>query len=325
MMRRLLLGHLPVVICAFAVGVVCWGPVVSVYASYVTKPGGAASFYQTIEDDGVAVTQRPTFNIIGGTVADDAGNSRTNITLAGGGNVTTSATLTTGLPVVGNGTVDVDIGTRSGNTTEYMNGDGGGYTSGNCAEFDANGNITDSGAGCGSGGGVSGWVLVDTDTVSGASQIFLEGMDTSASRWMVNLYNLVLSAAAQLELEVSTDTGSSFETTSYQTYSLRYSSSQGTSAITNSVNATTELNLTGNGGIGSASTDSFGGRLYIWNPGSTALYKLFEGSAQFMSASTSQLAFFGGSWSSAAAIDSLRVIPQSGTVTGTGRLYKWQD
>lgn len=148
----LLMRHLPLWISVAALVMVCWGPITNVVASTIGKPGGAASNYQTIEDDGVAVTQRPIFNIIGGTVADDAGNSRTNITFAAGGNVTTSATLTAGLPVIGNAGVDVDIGTRSGNTTEYATSDST-LANGNCVEVDANGNLTDSGAACGGGGG----------------------------------------------------------------------------------------------------------------------------------------------------------------------------
>lgn len=174
-----IMRHFPIWIALAALGMACWGPVERVYASYINKPGGGSgSNYQTIEDEGVALTQRPTFNFIGGTIAatDDAGNNRTNVTVsgAGSGNVTTSATLTAGLPVIGNGTVDVDIGTRSGNTTEYMNGDGGGYGSGNCAEFDANGNITDSGAGCGGGSSV-----IDAATmVRAASQSITISTDT---------------------------------------------------------------------------------------------------------------------------------------------------
>jgi len=47
---------------------------------------GAGGFYQTIQDEGVGVTQRPIFNFIGaGVVAtDDAGNNRTNVTITAG-------------------------------------------------------------------------------------------------------------------------------------------------------------------------------------------------------------------------------------------------
>jgi len=43
--------------------------------------GGGSIFYQTVEANGLAVTQRDTINFIGGTVADNSGSSRTDVTL----------------------------------------------------------------------------------------------------------------------------------------------------------------------------------------------------------------------------------------------------
>jgi hypothetical protein len=59
--------------------------------------GAASTFYQTIQDAGTPVTQRPTFNFVDGsnatvTVADDAGNNRTNITVAASTTIDASAT-----------------------------------------------------------------------------------------------------------------------------------------------------------------------------------------------------------------------------------------
>lgn len=62
------------------------------------------------------------------------------------------ATLTANGPVLGNGTSPVTQGTRSGNTTVFGTTSGS-LVSGNCAEFDADGNIIDSGSPCGGGGG----------------------------------------------------------------------------------------------------------------------------------------------------------------------------
>jgi len=44
-------------------------------------------FYQTMQDEGVALPQQPTLNFIGPivTVTDDPGNNRTNVTITGGG------------------------------------------------------------------------------------------------------------------------------------------------------------------------------------------------------------------------------------------------
>jgi len=54
-------------------------------------PAPATNFYQTIQDEGIALPQQPTFNFIGPivTAVDDPANNRTNITIAGGASVDT--------------------------------------------------------------------------------------------------------------------------------------------------------------------------------------------------------------------------------------------
>jgi hypothetical protein len=56
---------------------------------------GAASGYDTIQEEGVAVTQRTILNFIGATVtaADDAGNTRTNVTITSGSSTNAFETI----------------------------------------------------------------------------------------------------------------------------------------------------------------------------------------------------------------------------------------
>lgn len=75
--------------------------------------GGSGSYYQTVKDNGSAMTQRAALNLIGGTdialtIADDAGNGETDVTIAftGSGSGSTPyslcqgrLTLTSGTPV----------------------------------------------------------------------------------------------------------------------------------------------------------------------------------------------------------------------------------
>ena len=95
---------------------------------------------------------------ITGTGALTSGSTAAGFTLALGtstltGNVpvnhggTGAATFATGVPLVGNGTSPLSSGTVSGNTTKFVT-QGLAQTSGTCAQYDANGNITSSGAGC---------------------------------------------------------------------------------------------------------------------------------------------------------------------------------
>lgn len=67
------------------------------------------------------------------------------------GVITSSAALAAGNPVIGGGAgVVPTTGTRSGNTTVFGTTSGA-LTSGHCPQFDASGNIVDSGAPCGTG------------------------------------------------------------------------------------------------------------------------------------------------------------------------------
>ena len=69
------------------------------------------------------------------------------ICLAAGGVVTTPATLTAGLPIIGNGAQTVVTGTKSGNTTNFATVSGS-FTSGHCIGIDGSGNFIDQGGAC---------------------------------------------------------------------------------------------------------------------------------------------------------------------------------
>ena len=78
------------------------------------------------------------------------------------------AAATTGsanTPLFNNGSGGFTNGTRSGNTTEVATASGT-LTSGDCAKFDANGNVVDNGATCGGGGGTLNEWLTFTGAVT---------------------------------------------------------------------------------------------------------------------------------------------------------------
>jgi hypothetical protein len=72
------------------------------------------------------------------------------VVVANGGTGTTS--LTANAPLLGNGTSAIATGTRSGSTTVFATASGT-LTSGDCAKFDASGNVADAGGPCGISGG----------------------------------------------------------------------------------------------------------------------------------------------------------------------------
>lgn len=70
----------------------------------------------------------------------------------GSGGFTAVGNLTTGLPLIGQGTGTPTQGTRSGNTTKFATSNGT-LTNGNCVSLDASGNYVDAGGPCTVGGG----------------------------------------------------------------------------------------------------------------------------------------------------------------------------
>jgi hypothetical protein len=81
-------------------------------------------------------------------VQNAVGGSVSPVTKGGTG----QTSFTPNLPLIGNGTSPIAQGTASGNTTSFATTNGG-LTSGNCAKFDALGNVVDAGQPCGVGGG----------------------------------------------------------------------------------------------------------------------------------------------------------------------------
>lgn len=61
---------------------------------WATLPGGDGVGYDEVQDNGTPLTKRAKLNIIGATVADDAGDSRTNVTIRGGSFYLTLGTIT---------------------------------------------------------------------------------------------------------------------------------------------------------------------------------------------------------------------------------------
>lgn len=83
--------------------------------------------------------------------------------------IASSAALTANAPVIGGGAgVAPTVGTRSGNTTTFATTTGT-LTSGNCAKFDASGNIVDAATTCGGGGGSGTVTSVSVTTANGVS------------------------------------------------------------------------------------------------------------------------------------------------------------
>ena len=181
------------------------------------------------------------------------------------GNASTASALsqsvTLGLPVIGAGT-GITTGTKSGNTTAFVTTTGV-LSNGDCVKIDANGNMVDAGAACGTGGGGG---ALPSPTPSGA---ILQANGTS---WTANA-NLV--GPVNIGTPSITDTGVALQATgSYAGYfqSILQNTSNNSVASTDVVvnnNLGTANTYYGDFGINS-STFSGSGSLAL--PNATYLY-----------------------------------------------------
>jgi hypothetical protein len=113
-------------------------------------PAQLSTYIQSlISGDCVVVANVITCAKINGNTFPASGTSGGIPYFSGANAISSSAALTANLPVIGGGAgVAPSVGTRSGNTTSFGTTSGA-LTNGNCAKFDASGNIVDNGAVCG--------------------------------------------------------------------------------------------------------------------------------------------------------------------------------
>lgn len=101
-----------------------------------------------LETDGVKNGSQTELNLVAGTnitlTDDGVGGVTIDATAGGTGTVTHTGALTADLPVFGNGTADIKVGTKSGNTNELATSTGV-KTGGHLATWDSGGNLQDGG------------------------------------------------------------------------------------------------------------------------------------------------------------------------------------
>lgn len=94
--------------------------------------------------------------VANGGTALSSGTSGGVLAYTASGTLASSGALTANLPVIGGGAGAVpSVGSRTGNTTAFATSTGS-LTNGDCAKWDASGNIVDAGSACGSGSGGGG-------------------------------------------------------------------------------------------------------------------------------------------------------------------------
>jgi hypothetical protein len=157
-----------------------------------------------------------------------------------------------------------------------------------------------------------------TVTVSTASSLALTSCITSSNTdYQIRLDNIQLSAAAVLYLQVSTNNGSTWDTSS--TYlSAEYANSYSTSsAAPLQASSTSGFELVQGTGAATSATHTVNGSLTLTHPLSTTTYKTFQGLLNAPVGGNGFQLVDGGEYQNANAINAVQLIPASGTITGT--------
>lgn len=128
----------------------------------------ATGYVKVTTGTGVPSSQAVPIPVADGGTGLTSGTSGGVLAYTASGTLASSGALTANLPVIGGGAgVAPTVGTRSGNTTQYVTTTGT-QTSGDCVKIDANGNHVANGSACGGGGGSSETVGVVASDVTHA-------------------------------------------------------------------------------------------------------------------------------------------------------------
>lgn len=193
------------------------------------------------------------------------------------GGVTTGVTLTSNLPVIGAGSGAVAVGTRSGNTTQYVTTTGA-QTSGDCVKIDANGNHVANGSACG--GGSGGLVLVEQRTASASATLnFTSCISSTYDEYLIEFVQVIpASNNVAFLMRVSTDAGSNYiSATDYSSWTMRFSSG---GAAFDGASGATAIDLTKGGKVTDSANYGVNGHIRLFNP-LGAIYKVVSGQLAF--------------------------------------------
>lgn len=157
-----------------------------------------------------------------------------------------------------------------------------------------------------------GLVLIDTDTVSAASEAELVGMDSTYDEYIIETMNCTLSATTPLNLQASTNSG-----TSYLSGSSDYNYILGVSAGNND---SSSAQITDN--MKSPSNVLGQIKVNVFNPSDSSNHKNIRVDATFED-NNDRLANSSASVrvQTNTAINAIRIYPGTGTISGTFKLY----
>lgn len=175
--------------------------------------------------------------------------------------------------------------------------------------------------GCGGGGGGGGVVLVEQYTASASAALnFTTGITSTYDEYLFEFVNVVPASNSDLKILVSTNGGSSWDTSNVYRWQNATAWSAGTGQ--NSGGTATAWLLRGSNST-LTSGGAYNGSIRLYDPRSASLNKTFSGQILIDDNSLGLLIFqWAGTWRTATAVNAIQVSFASGNIaSGKVRLY----
>lgn len=167
-----------------------------------------------------------------------------------------------------------------------------------------------------------GLVLLESVTVEDVASIDMENWYSAEyDEYQIEIIGLTVATdAVDIYMLLSTDGGSTWESTNYNGVIHRFYETPGDNAINM---GTSEFNLTtGASDLGNDANFTFNGSYKLFHPGDTSKYKMIYGNCNFINQNTQLLSITSsGYWADTTAVNAFQIIAESGNITGSVRVY----
>lgn len=175
----------------------------------------------------------------------------------------------------------------------------------------------------GSGGG--GLVLLESHTASASSELaFTSWYSASYDTYLIEVVNLVPTADGEVRLQISTDGGSSYVSSNYNTAYAYLAANSGATGAVGGANSYITFGFSTE--ATSPAATSFNGSLTLYGPGSTSRAKFLQGFSNNINTSGDYLGYHcTGVWTQTTAVNAFKIYVNSTTIaSGTARVYGYE-
>jgi hypothetical protein len=169
--------------------------------------------------------------------------------------------------------------------------------------------------------------LISSQTASGSASIeFTSGIDSSYPIYRFEFINIYSGTGRPLQFQASTNGGSSYgvtvTNTNFSTIHFENDSSPSLAYQASQDQAQSTSNISLHRNLGDDADHNGVGTLFIYNPSSTTFVKHYIGTLNTSGASDfSANDFVAGYFNTTSAVDAFKFLPDSGTISGTIKLY----